>query len=148
MKLTNAIANPSSIKSSKSKYQYNVLIRGEKKVCSSHVEAVITTLKLLADKELIDLSVLEENEVLAGFPLLLDVTDIKNKNDIPDMLKKECEGRFKNRYQAKKLLVVNESTYIVCNQWTVERIDKFFNKMLAVANEKCNKKDLSTIERV
>jgi hypothetical protein len=150
MKLSKLIANPELATSSKSRYQYEILIRGEKTICSSHVETVITTLKLLADKKIINLTDIEESEKIAGFNLILDVSDLK-ADEIPDMMKTFNDGKWKNRYQVKKLLVVGKSSYIVCREWTVERVDDFVNKFMSIANKDLDKvkdkKDFCSVTR-
>lgn len=140
MKLTTLVANPELAKStSKSSYQYEVLFNNKKVVCSSHIDTVITVLKLLAESKLIDLSDIEENERMAGFHLVLDVSDIKTSEEIVKMIESSIP-KYKSRYQVKKFLTVGNSKYIVCNQWIPKRVDDFVNKFTAIANSKIEDK--------
>ena len=148
MKLTSIIADPTLASSSKSRYQYEILIKGQKQICQSHVETVIAVLKMMADEKLIDLADIEEKEKVAGFHLVLDVTDITTDSEIGNIINTQFP-KYRNRYQVKKLLTVGKSKYIVCREWTVDRVDKFIEKYMSIANAGISKKaEMSSVTRV
>lgn len=148
MKLTSIIADPTLAGSSKSSYQYEILINGKKKICKSHVETVITVLKMLSDEKIINLSDIEESERMAGYMLILDVSDIKADTEIAKVINSQFP-KYKNRYNCKNLLTNDKSKYIVCREWTVPRVDSFIEKFMSIANSgKTKKSELSSVTRL
>lgn len=149
MKLTSIIADPSLVKSSsKSKYSYKIQFQKKETVCGSHVDSVINVLRLLAESEIINLEELENTERLAGFHLLLDVTDLGSEDQIKKMITDQIP-KYKNRYAISSSLTVKDTKYIVCREWTCERVDKFMNRMMNLTNSKIkNKTDHLSVERI
>lgn len=146
-KLTDIISNPSLAKSNRSSYCYELNIRGQKQICTSHIETVVQSLKMMAEAKVINLEDLEATERVAGFHLLLDVSDLPIDN-IAKVISTQFP-RYENRYACKKVLTVNKTNYIVCREWTVKRIDKFIEKFMSKINSGItDKKLISSVTRI
>jgi hypothetical protein len=148
MKLSTIASDPSLAKSnSRSKYSYIIRFNKKEYVCGSHVETVTQILRLLAESKFVNLDDIEETERLAGFPLLISVTDLGTEENVKKLIA-ESIPKYKNRYAISAMLTVNEEKWIVCREWTCERVDKFVSKFTDLCNSQVkNKADYLSVER-
>ena len=128
MKLTAINANPSLKSSNKKSFSYDVTIAPAKKATtfSSMVEAVHHITSTLLEKKKLTVEELNKLNPISSYELLLEVTDVKDDEQIKKLLK---EIKWNGRYSMKLKVSHDKKQFLVCREWTEDRLKKLAGKL-------------------
>ena len=109
-----------------SKYSYSISAKNSSKtiIANSHISAVHTVIQQLIETKKMDIVQIQYLKPMSHFLMLIDVTNM-NKESITDMLE-DCH--WAKRYSQNKFHIEsNGNSYILLREWTVTRIQRFFD---------------------
>jgi hypothetical protein len=142
MKLTAIAENPALKNANAGKYRYSLKFKGDHKnkkaaEYTSHISLVQALIEGLMQKKLMSEQDINATRAAGSYLLTIEVTDIADDKEIQALLAK---SNLKGRYSIKNKIEVDGMKFIICREWTKERVDK----LIARTSDVCTVRRLET----